>query len=66
MQLFPWKDAMAIAFGVLGMGSREFWSMTPGEFRALTRGLYGTECEDGVITRLEFEKLRECFPDAGE
>ena len=60
-QPFPWREAMAIGFGVLRLSSREFWAMTPRELAAAIEGLAGST--HAPMDRTAFEDLARRFPD---
>lgn len=52
---------MAIGFGVLRLSPAEFWSLSPREFAAALRGLYGEGAP--ALSRATFEELRARYPD---
>ena len=58
---FPWERAMAIGFGVLRLSSNDFWRLTPREFAAALRALYGEPA--APIDRAALEALAARFPD---
>lgn len=58
---FPWRDAMAIGFGVLRLSSRDFWALTPRELAAAIEGLSGRTHQP--MDRAAFEDLARRFPD---
>lgn len=58
---FPWRDAMAIGFGVLKLSSRDFWAMTPRELAAAIEGLGGGAAQP--LDRAAFEALSRRYPD---
>ena len=58
---FPWERAMAIGLGVLRLSPDQFWAMTPREFAAALRGLYGEPA--APIDRASFDALAKRFPD---
>jgi len=58
---FPWDRAMAIGLGVLRLSPDQFWRMTPREFAAALRGLYGEPA--ARIDRASFDELAKRFPD---
>lgn len=61
---FPWARTMAIGFGVLRLSPEVFWRMTPREFAAALRGLYG---EPGTPMRRDaLDELMRKFPDGSE
>ena len=61
---FPWEQAMAIGFGVLRLSSRDFWLLTPREFAAALRALYGAPA--APIDRAALEALIRRFPDRSQ
>jgi uncharacterized phage protein (TIGR02216 family) len=52
---------MAIGLGVLRLSPDQFWRMTPREFAAALRGLYGELMPP--IDRASFDTLAARFPD---
>lgn len=58
---FPWETAMAIAFGVLRLSGDDFWRMTPREFAAALRALYGDAA--APLSRSALGALMQRFPD---
>lgn len=58
---FPWREAMAIGFGVLRLSSREFWALTPRELAAAIEDLTGRTHAPMDSTRLD--DLMRRFPD---
>lgn len=58
---FPWREAMAIGFGVLRLSSREFWALTPRELAAAIEGLTGKT--QAPMDRIRLEDLMRRFPD---
>jgi len=54
---------MAIGFGVLKLGAREFWSLTPVELEAALRGLYGSGRQIEITGRSQLNGLMCDFPD---
>jgi uncharacterized phage protein (TIGR02216 family) len=58
---FPWAQALAIGLGVLRLSPEQFWRMTPREFAAALRGLYGDA--PPPLDRAAFEALHARFPD---
>lgn len=58
---FPWERAMAIGFGVLRLSSHDFWRLTPREFAAALRALYGEP--SAPIDRAALEALAARYPD---
>lgn len=63
-QPFPWREAMAIGFGVLKLSSREFWSLTPRELAAAIEGLTGGT--SAPMDRAAFDDLARRFPDKAQ
>ena len=60
-QPFPWERALAIGLGVLRLSPEQFWKMTPREFAAALRGLYGEPA--APLDRATFDALVARFPD---
>jgi uncharacterized phage protein (TIGR02216 family) len=58
---FPWEHALAIGLGILRLPPEQFWKMTPREFAAALRGLYGDA--PAPIDRETFAALADRFPD---
>lgn len=58
---FPWERALAIGLGVLRLSPEEFWKMTPREFAAALRGLYGEPAMP--LDRAALDALMLRFPD---
>ncbi|MCC6946948.1 MAG: phage tail assembly chaperone [Bradyrhizobiaceae bacterium] len=58
---FPWQQALAIGLGVLRLSPEAFWKMTPREFAAALRGLYGDPAPP--LDRVAFDALMARFPD---
>ncbi len=58
---FPWKQALAIGLGVLRLPPEQFWKMTPREFAAALRGLYGDP--QMPLDRKTLENLAARYPD---
>lgn len=52
---------MAIGFGVLRLSPEAFWRMTPREFAAALRGLYGDQ--HPPMQREALDELMRKFPD---
>ena len=52
---------MAIAFGVLRLPGDDFWRMTPREFAAALRALYGEAA--APLSRAALGALMQRFPD---
>jgi uncharacterized phage protein (TIGR02216 family) len=63
-QPFPWPQVLAIGLGVLRLPPEQFWHMTPREFAAAVRGLYGAPL--APIDRASFEALVRRFPDTSQ
>jgi uncharacterized phage protein (TIGR02216 family) len=61
-QPYPWARVLAIGLGVLRLAPEQFWKMTPREFAAALRGLYGEPATP--LDRGSFETLARRFPDA--
>jgi uncharacterized phage protein (TIGR02216 family) len=61
---FPWREAMAIGFGVLRLSSREFWALTPRELAAAIEGLTGRT--HVPMDRACLDDLMRRFPDPVE
>jgi len=60
-QPFPWQQGLAIGIGVLRLSPEQFWKMTPREFAAALRGLYGDPAPP--LDRATFDALMQRFPD---
>jgi uncharacterized phage protein (TIGR02216 family) len=58
---FPWPQALAIGLGVLRLPPEQFWRMTPREFAAALRGLYGDATAS--FDRATLDALAARFPD---
>jgi uncharacterized phage protein (TIGR02216 family) len=58
---FPWVQALAIGLGVLRLSPEQFWRMTPREFAAALRGLYGDPAPP--LDRATLDALATRFPD---
>ncbi len=58
---FPWREAMAIGFGVLKLSSRDFWALTPRELASAIEGLTGRG--GAPMDRERLEELARRFPD---
>jgi uncharacterized phage protein (TIGR02216 family) len=61
---FPWSQALAIGLGVLRLSPEQFWRMTPREFAAALRGLYGDPAPP--FDRAVLDALVKRFPDTNE
>lgn len=59
---FPWSEAMAFGFGVLRMGPKEFWSMTPRELAAAHEAHTGGRAAD-PLPRPRLDTLMRAYPD---
>ncbi|XCP57355.1 rcc01693 family protein [Methylocystis echinoides] len=58
---FPFTRAMAFGLGVLRLGPRDFWSMTPRELFHAAEGVYG---HGGTcMSRAGLDALMRDFPD---
>ena len=57
---FPWKEAMAVGFGVLRLSPRDFWTMTPRELAAALAPLTAPEAP---LRTDELAALMARFPD---
>lgn len=60
MKSFPWDVAMEMGFGVMKLGSREFWGLTPRELAAAFTAHAGRRTAPGRET---LTRLMETFPD---
>ena len=58
---FPWDRALAVGLGVLKLSPAQFWRMTPREFAAALRGLYGEPA--APPDRAALDALIATFPD---
>jgi len=58
---FPWRQAMAIGFGVLRLSPEAFWRMTPRELAAALDALVPSP--SSALDRAGFDALRGRFPD---
>ncbi|MFM9848753.1 MAG: phage tail assembly chaperone [Hyphomicrobiaceae bacterium] len=54
---------MATGLGLLGLAPSHFWSMTPRELAAATRGALGSSAPDASLSRSDFDRLQQRFPD---
>ena len=61
MTPFPWSDAMKFGFGVLRLGAKEFWALTPLELSAAYKALHPESAEP--MNRETMEDLMIRFPD---
>ena len=61
MTAFPWREAMQLGFGVLRLGSKEFWGLTPRELSAAFEALSGHR--PAAPDRERLGKLMERYPD---
>lgn len=59
---FPWAEAMAFGFGVLRLGSKDFWSLTPCELAAAYQGLTGAG-RGRPLSRDRLQALMRAYPD---
>ena len=62
MTAFPWTDAMRFGFGMLRLGTREFWSLTPRELAAAFEGASGRS-RPNPPPRTALDRLMAAFPD---
>lgn len=53
---------MRFGLGVLRLGPREFWLMTPRELHAAAEGLFGPR-DGGSLSREKLDALMRDFPD---
>jgi uncharacterized phage protein (TIGR02216 family) len=58
---FPWDAAMGFGIGVLGLGPKEFWGLTPRELAAAFEARSGRRTRPADRTTLK--RLMEQFPD---
>ncbi len=58
---FPWREAMAVGFGILRLSSRDFWALTPRELAAAIEGLRGGA--QAPMTRAALDALARKYPD---
>lgn len=56
-EAFPWQGAMRLGFGVLGLSSKDFWSMTLRELAALFPD------PNQTMTRATLDALMRSAPD---
>jgi uncharacterized phage protein (TIGR02216 family) len=61
MTKFPWDEAMRLGFGVLRLGSKEFWGLTPRELAAAFEGVAGRRT--GAPDRAGLGRMMERYPD---
>ncbi|MDX2155143.1 MAG: phage tail assembly chaperone [Hyphomicrobiaceae bacterium] len=54
---------MAIGFGVLRLAPAHFWSMTPRELAAASRGISGIALGSPGLDRTRMDELMARFPD---
>lgn len=62
MNAFPWHEAMRFGFGVLRLGAREFWGLTPRELAAAVEGA-GGRSRGRPPDRPTIDRLMAAFPD---
>ncbi len=62
VRAFPWHEAMQFGFGVLRLGSREFWGLTPRELAAAFEAMSG-RARGGAPGREQLGRLMAAFPD---
>ena len=61
---FPWREAMALGFGVLRLPSECFWALTPRELLSAVEGVSGiTSTQNEMLARSTLESLMRAFPD---
>jgi uncharacterized phage protein (TIGR02216 family) len=60
-QPFPWGETMRLAFGLLRLSPRAFWTMTPIEFEHAI-GAFAIQ-RPGPLRRDELAALMRTFPD---
>lgn len=60
---FDWDLLMRFGLGALGLGPREFWSMTPREFDAAMKGRLGLFEDRKPMDRGVLASLISRFPD---
>ncbi len=58
---FPWREAMAFAFGILRLSPAQFWAMTPRELACAIEAVRGRE--PAPMQRATLEHLMKSFPD---
>jgi uncharacterized phage protein (TIGR02216 family) len=59
---FPWDDAMRFGFGVLKLGAKEFWGLTPRELAAAFQAASG-RIGGGAPARSRLAEMMAAFPD---
>lgn len=62
MTPFPWADAMRLGFGVLRLGPRDFWGLTPRELARAFEGATG-RTRPNPPARQAIDRLMAAFPD---
>ncbi len=61
MKPFPWDEAMQFGFGVMRLGAREFWGLTPRELATAFAALSGRSTSPPQRERMD--ELMAAFPD---
>jgi len=61
-QVFPWEDAMMLAFSVLRWSPDQFWRATPRELFAAWEGLSGGRRMEPALSG-DLRRMMEAFPD---
>lgn len=61
MSGFPWKEAMQLGFGVMRLGPKEFWGLTPRELAMAFAAQGGRQSTPPSRDRLA--RLMERYPD---
>ena len=61
MSGFPWKEAMQLGFGVMRLGPKEFWGLTPRELAAAFAAQSGRVARPP--SRDGLHELMERYPD---
>lgn len=64
MNRFPWDEAMRLGFGILRLGPREFWALTPRELAAIAAALAGVM--PAPPSRDALDALMKKFPDGAQ
>lgn len=64
MNRFPWDEAMRLGFGILRLGPRDFWALTPRELAAIAAALAGVS--PAPPSRSDFEALMNKYPDGAQ
>lgn len=58
-----WQMLMRFGLGVLRLGPRDFWDMTPCEFLAATEGRFAVSAPGGPLDRTSLASLMRQHPD---